>query len=94
MEHAWDGDKCTFCGASKKTLDRGEAMETHAYAFIHAGDIQARIKEIFGGSMQFDVIIGNPPYQLGDGGGGGGASATRSITCSWMQRWHWSLAMR
>lgn len=76
VEHAWDGDKCTFCGASKKTLDRGEAMETHAYAFIHAGDIQARIKEIFGGSMQFDVIIGNPPYQLGDGGGGGGASAT------------------
>ena len=74
VEHTWDGDKCAFCGAGKRTLDRGEAMETHAYAFIHAGDIQARIKDIFGGSMQFDVIIGNPPYQLDDGGHGKSAA--------------------
>lgn len=68
--------RCKFCGASQKSLDRGAGFETHAYAFIHTDDNSARIAELFGDEMQFDVIIGNPPYQLGDGGGGGGASAT------------------
>ena len=45
--------------------DRGEGLETHAYAFIHTDDIKTRIAELFGDDMQFDVIIGNPPYQLG-----------------------------
>jgi site-specific DNA-methyltransferase (adenine-specific) len=76
IEHSWVAGRCRYCGASQKTLDRGEGFETHAYAFIHTDDIKARIAELFGGDMQFDVIIGNPPYQLGDGGGGGGASAT------------------
>ena len=74
MEHTWDGEKCRYCGASKKTLDRGEGLETHAYAFIHTNEIKARIGEIFGGKMQFDVIIGNPPYQLDDGGFGTSAA--------------------
>lgn len=69
VKHSWSGDKCEYCGASKKSLDRGEEMETHAYAFIHTEDIKARIDEIFGGDMQFDVIIGNPPYQLASDGG-------------------------
>lgn len=73
-EHAWADEKCTHCGASKKALDRGETLETHAYAFIHTDDIKARIAEIFGGDMQFDVIIGNPPYQLDDGGYGTSAA--------------------
>jgi hypothetical protein len=74
VEHSWDGDKCKFCGASKKALDRGEGMETHAYAFIHADEIKARVSKILGGHMQFDVIIGNPPYQLDDGGHGASAA--------------------
>lgn len=66
--------KCKYCGASQKTLDRGEGLETHAYAFIHTDDIKARIAELFGDDMQFDVIIGNPPYQLDDGGYGTSAA--------------------
>lgn len=73
-EHAWVEGKCRYCGASQKTLDRGEGLETHAYAFIHTDDIKARITELFGEDMQFDVIIGNPPYQLDDGGYGTSAA--------------------
>ncbi len=69
-EHTWEGEKCGYCGASKKTLDRGEGLETHAYAFIHTDNIKTRLAEIFGGNMQFDVIIGNPPYQLNTEGYG------------------------
>lgn len=74
-EHTWTAqDKCKYCGASKATLDRGEDRESHAYAFIHTGNIKTRIAELFGGDMQFDVIIGNPPYQLDDGGHGTSAA--------------------
>jgi site-specific DNA-methyltransferase (adenine-specific) len=68
-EHEWLDGKCLYCGANTRDYDRGEGLETHAYAFIHSEDLKARIDSIFGGSMQFDVIIGNPPYQLGQSGG-------------------------
>ena len=68
-EHKWENGKCVYCGANQGSYDRGEGLETHAYAFIHTDDIKARIAELFGGDMQFDVIIGNPPYQLGSDGG-------------------------
>ena len=74
-EHTWVADRCKYCGASKNTFDRGESLETHAYAFIHTDDIKTRIAELFGGDMQFDVIIGNPPYQMTGGGGGTNDSA-------------------
>jgi hypothetical protein len=73
-EHTWASGKCTFCGASQAALDRGEAQETHAYAFIHTDNIKTRMTELFGDEMQFDVIIGNPPYQLNDGGYGTSAA--------------------
>ena len=73
-EHVWADGKCTFCGASKSTLDRGEGLETHAYAFIHTDDIKTWAATQFGDDMQFDVIIGNPPYQLDDGGHGKSAA--------------------
>lgn len=74
LEHTWEGAKCRYCGAPKAIFDRAEGLETHAYAFIHTDDIKARLVELFGGDMQFDVIIGNPPYQLDDGGHGASAA--------------------
>ena len=72
-EHEWVDSKCRYCGASQSALDRGKGFETHAYAFIHLDEIKTRAAELFGGEMQFDVVIGNPPYQLDDGGFGASA---------------------
>ncbi len=66
--------RCVYCGAGEDDYARGDDLETHAYAFIHTDNITARIAELFGDTMQFDVIIGNPPYQLSDGGHGTSAA--------------------
>ncbi|MET4805296.1 Eco57I restriction-modification methylase domain-containing protein [Limibacillus sp. MBR-115] len=70
IEHNWDNAKCSFCGAPRAIFDREPELENHAYAFIHTNDIKARVGELFGANMQFDVIIGNPPYQMTGGAGG------------------------
>lgn len=75
IEHTWDGAKCSFCGAPRALFDRDKGLENHAYAFIHTNNIKARIGELFGAAMQFDVIIGNPPYQMTGGAGGSSDSS-------------------
>ena len=70
LEHTWGDTKCVYCGAPKAILDRDDALENYAYAFIHTDKIKARLAELFGKNMQFDVIIGNPPYQMKGGAGG------------------------
>lgn len=70
-EHAFDrAGRCEVCGASREEFGSAHG-DSHAYAFIHRSGLEALAKDI---DMQFDVIVGNPPYQMSDGGHG--ASAT------------------
>ena len=64
IRHTWFNGKCKYCGASQAVYDRGSEAEQYAYMFIHTDNP----KQFFP-NMKFDVIVGNPPYQMEDGGG-------------------------
>lgn len=70
-QHQFKQDHCIHCGANASQYNRPDSLYSYAYPFLHA----ANLFEYLGVSkdMKFDVIIGNPPYQLSNGGAGASA---------------------
>jgi len=72
-KHDWnrcdEKGKCKICGASYSEFGVKEekGLESHAYEFIHLKNL-GELK-----NMKFDVLVGNPPYQLSDNGYGSSA---------------------
>lgn len=57
VKHEFDKNGvCEICGANKKSFDE----DRHAYELIHINETRLEALK----SMQWDLIIGNPPYQL------------------------------
>jgi hypothetical protein len=78
IEVTTDG-RCKFCGAKQREYERGFEFESHAYSLIHTNDPRSWVKETFGVAMHFDVIVGNPPYQLSIGNDGTTSSTAKAI---------------
>jgi site-specific DNA-methyltransferase (adenine-specific) len=61
LDHQYrESGTCERCSAAKKDFDRPGNLERHAYDFIHMEEVEVE-------KMRFDVVVGNPPYQLNNG---------------------------
>ena len=82
-EHSFIKGRCQFCGVSQSSkYTDPKQIEHYAYQFIHDNDIQKYLERRFKKGekeMKFDIIIGNPPYQLSFGIDGGNSSNSQSI---------------
>lgn len=70
VEHSYTSGRCSECGATEEKMEKPN-RDNHAYAFIHQTGREAVGRSI---SMKFDVIVGNPPYHMEDGGGEGSSA--------------------
>ncbi|TDZ94280.1 Eco57I restriction-modification methylase domain-containing protein [Mycobacteroides salmoniphilum] len=73
--HAYVKERCTICGAPE-ALER-EGRENYAYSFIHGTYPTEELKDV-----KFDVIVGNPPYQIDSEGN----SRTRPVYQLFVQK--------
>lgn len=80
LPHTFERGKCIYCGINDKELneDSREGKNKFAYPFIHNKNPYQ--------NMKFDVIIGNPPYQLQVGNDGGNSSKAKAIYHSFIQQ--------
>jgi site-specific DNA-methyltransferase (adenine-specific) len=66
VKHSFDAKgRCTECGGTKAQLEQ-PGRDNRAYGFIHEEGRKQIAKEI---NMKFDVVVGNPPYQMDADGG-------------------------
>lgn len=61
-QHDFEKGRCRICGAPED-LERGDSRENYAYAFVHGAYPTEEMRD-----MNFDVILGNPPYQIDSDG--------------------------
>ncbi len=63
----WKNGRCIHCGVNENKDPLPEGREAHVHPFLHM-DLDEIFEE---DNMQVDIIMGNPPYQMQDGGGTG-----------------------
>ncbi len=64
VEHTYVNGKCRECSAARSQMER-DNRDNYAYAFIHETGRMVVWKDL---GMKFDVIVGNPPYQMDSDG--------------------------